>query len=127
MPHALSPATAESILSRGFTRRQLGRIASVITAGAALPFYNEAAFAQRANRREIPPDAVRLNENENPLGPCTEALEAIYQIAKFGGRYSPHNEAGELIQTAAAVESLRPDHISPFAGSSDPLHRAVCA
>jgi histidinol-phosphate aminotransferase len=127
MPHALSPATAESILSRGFTRRQLGRIASVITAGAALPFYNEAAFAQRANRREIPPDAVRLNENENPLGPCTEALEAIYQIAKFGGRYSPHNEAGELIQTAAAVESLKLDYISPFAGSSDPLHRAVCA
>ena len=127
MPNALSPSTAECILSRGFTRRQLGRIASVITAGAALPFYNEAAFAQRANRREIPPDAVRLNENENPLGPCPEALEAIYRVAKFGGRYSPHNEAGELIQTAAGMENLKPDYISPFAGSSDPLHRAVCA
>jgi histidinol-phosphate aminotransferase len=127
MRHALSPSAAESILSRGFTRRQLGRIASVITAGAALPFYNEAAFAQRANRREIPPDAVRINENENPLGPCPEALEAIYRVAKFGGRYSPHNEAGELIKTAAELEGLKPEYVSPFAGSSDPLHRAVCA
>jgi histidinol-phosphate aminotransferase len=127
MPHVLSPTAEESILSRGFTRRQLARMASILTAGAALPFYNEAAFAQRATRREIPPDAVRINENENPLGPCPEALEAIYQVAKFGGRYSPHNEAGELVKTAAALEGLKPEYITPFAGSSDPLHRAVCA
>jgi hypothetical protein len=53
MAQMLSPAAEESILSRGFTRRQLARMASVLTAGAALPFYSEAAFAQRAaNRRE---------------------------------------------------------------------------
>lgn len=127
MPQLLSRTAEEDILSRGFTRRQLARIASVLTAGAALPFYNEAAFAQRAVRREIPPDAVRINENENPLGPCQEALEAIYQIAKFGGRYSPHNEVGDLVQTAADMEGLKPEYVTPFAGSSDPLHRAVCA
>jgi histidinol-phosphate aminotransferase len=127
MPQLFSAADAENFLSRGFTRRQLGRIASVLTAGAALPFYNEAALAQRANRREIPPDAVRISENENPLGPCPEALEAICQVAKFGGRYSPHNEAGELVKTLAAIEGLKPDYIAPFAGSGDPLHRAVCA
>jgi histidinol-phosphate aminotransferase len=75
----------------------------------------------------MPPDAVRINENENPLGPCTEALEAIYQVAKFGGRYSPHNEVGELVKTASALSGLKPDYLAPFAGSSDPLHRAVCA
>ena len=128
MPQMLSPAAEESILSRGFTRRQLARMASILTAGAALPFYNEAAFAQRAaGRREMPPDAVRINENENPLGPCPEALEAIYQVAKFGGRYSPHNEAGELVKTSAELEGLKPNYITAFAGSSDPLHRAVCA
>ncbi|RDJ92967.1 hypothetical protein B4Q13_25160, partial [Lacticaseibacillus rhamnosus] len=73
----------------------------------------------------MPPDAVRINENENPLGPCPEALEAIYQVAKFGGRYSPHNEAGELVKTSAALEGLKPEYITAFAGSSDPLHRAV--
>jgi histidinol-phosphate aminotransferase len=127
MPDALSSTIEKSLLSRGFTRRQLGRIASVLTAGAALPFYNEAAFAQRGNRREMPPDAVRINENENPLGPCSDALEAIYQVAKFGGRYSPHNETGELIKTAAAMEGLKPEYIAAYAGSSDPLHRTVCA
>ena len=127
MPDALSPAIQNNLLSRGFTRRQLGRIASVLTAGAALPFYNEVAFAQRGNRREMPPDAVRINENENPLGPCSDALEAIYQVAKFGGRYSPHNENGELIRTAAAMEGLKPEYIAAYAGSSDPLHRTVCA
>jgi len=127
MPDALSSTIEKSLLSRGFTRRQLGRIASVLTAGAALPFYNEAAFAQRGNRREMPPDAVRINENENPLGPCSDALEAIYQVAKFGVRYSPHNETGELIKTAAAMEGLKPEYIAAYAGSSDPLHRTVCA
>jgi histidinol-phosphate aminotransferase len=127
MPDPLSSTIEKSLLSRGFTRRQLGRIASVLTAGAALPFYNEAAFAQRGNRREMPPDAVRINENENPLGPCSDALEAIYQAAKFGGRYSPHNETGELIKTAAAMEGLKPEYIAAYAGSSDPLHRTVCA
>src|SRR5438094_10595219 len=94
------------LLARGFTRRQLGRIASVITAGAALPFYNEAAFAQRATRAAIGEDAVKINQNENPMGPCPEALDAISKVARFGGRYSPHNETGELIQVTAALERL---------------------
>src|SRR4051794_35344419 len=32
--------------ARGFSRRDLGRWAALMTAGAALPFYNEAALAQ---------------------------------------------------------------------------------
>ena len=127
MRNVLSHAAENDFLSRGFTRRQLGRIASVLTAGAALPFYNEAAFAQRGMRREMPPDAVRINENENPLGPCADALEAIYQVAKFGGRYSPHNEQGDLIKTIAETEGIKPEYVTAFAGSSDPLHRTVCA
>ena len=127
MTQTLSTAVQKDVFSRGFTRRQLGRIAGVITAGAALPFYNEAAFAQRANRGGMPNDAVRINSNENPLGPCPEALEAICQIAKLGGRYSPTGETGELIRTMASMEGLKQEYISVFAGSSDPLHRAVCA
>ena len=36
----------KDFLKRGFTRRSLGRITSVLAAGAALPFYNESAMAQ---------------------------------------------------------------------------------
>src|SRR5258706_4706126 len=111
-------AAEESLLSRGFSRRQLGRIASVLTAGAALPFYNEAAFAQRARRGEVSAEAVRISSNENPLGPCQDALDAIYQVAKFGGRYSPHNEVCEMIQITAAMEGVKPEYITAYAGSS---------
>jgi len=127
MQTPIAPAVEESILSRGFSRRQLGRIASVLTAGAAFPFYNEAAFAQRAVRSEMAADAVRINSNENPLGPCNDALDAITKVAKFGGRYSPNNESGQMVETYAAVEGLKPESVSIFAGSSDPLLRTVCA
>jgi histidinol-phosphate aminotransferase len=47
----------------------------MLTAGAALPFFNEFTMAQDADRRvnrrrrELPPDAVCISSNENPLGP----------------------------------------------------------
>jgi histidinol-phosphate aminotransferase len=130
MATPLSSIAEKDFLSRGFSRRQLARIASVMTTGAMLPFYNEAALAQRANRgerSEMPADAVRINQNENPLGPCQDALDAISQIARFGGRYQPHNETGELVRTFASMENLKPEYVAAFAGSSDPLHRVACA
>jgi len=117
-------------LARGFSRRHLGRISSLLTAGAALPFYNEFALAQFATGRlgvPMPPDAVRISSNENPLGPCKEALEAIAKVAPFGGRYSPNNEQGVFMKAVAEVEGLKMDSIAVYAGSSDPLHRTVCA
>ena len=117
----------------GFSRRHVLRAASVLTAGASLPFYNEFAMAQdaaerpRGMRGAMPPDAVRISSNENPLGPCAEACEAIAKIAKYGGRYSPFNEQGDFIKAVSDVEGVKPDHIAAYAGSSDPLHRSVLA
>jgi histidinol-phosphate aminotransferase len=125
----LDKTAQEDALARGFTRRQLGRIAGVLAAGASLPFYNEFAMAQRgmpSDRPAFPPDAVRINSNENPLGPCQEAIEAMAGIAKFGGRYSPHGEQGDFIKLAADIEGLKPEYVEPYAGSSDPLHRTIC-
>ena len=68
------------LLKRGFSRRSFGRLASVITAGAALPFYNERALAQLSMVKNIPADAVKINANENPMGPCPEAADAIYHL-----------------------------------------------
>ena len=70
------------------TRRQFGRMALLLTAGTALPFYNESTLAQDIKAiADIPPDTVRLNANENPLGPCPAALSAISKIVPTGGRY----------------------------------------
>lgn len=126
-----SPNQTDSLLKRGFSRRDIGRIASLLTAGAAMPFYNEFSMAQAAapqrGRRGNDPDAVRIDQNENPLGPSQEGLEAIAKVAPHGGRYSPFGEQGELVTTIAEMEGVKESYIAPFAGSSDPLHRAACA
>src|SRR4051794_15950010 len=77
MPSSMSPAQEPQLLRRGFSRRSFGRIATVLGAGAALPFYNEHALAQLSKLHNLPPDAVKINANENPLGPCPEAADAI--------------------------------------------------
>src|SRR5206468_7638868 len=108
---------------REFTRRA----AALLTAGAALPFYNESALAQDLKAiASIPPDAVRLNANENPMGPCPAAIEAIRAIVPHGGRYL-FNEARAFVEAMAAGEGLTPEHVLAAAGSSDPLHRTVMA
>jgi histidinol-phosphate aminotransferase len=37
--------------------------------------------------RNMPADAVKINANENPMGPCPEAADAIYSVVQKGGRY----------------------------------------
>src|ERR1700689_3658502 len=76
----------EDFLSRGFSRRNFGRIATMITAGAALPFFDEPALAQ-LSRVDAPPDSVMINSNENPLGPSPAAREAAKAMVDQGGRY----------------------------------------
>ncbi len=112
-------------VQRGFSRRDLGRLAAMITAGAALPFWNEPAMAQLSAIRGImPPDAVKINANENPLGPCEEALAAIHKVAKDGGRYR-YEDTFALQELLAEQEGLKPSYVQPYAGSSAPLHQAV--
>ena len=122
-----SPFTAEQtadLLKRGFSRRSFGRLASVVAAGAALPFYNERALAQLSMVKSMPADAVKINANENPMGPCPEAADAIYNVVKKGGRYL-YEETFTMRNTLAEVTGVKPEYVTPYAGSSDPLHRAV--
>jgi len=116
------------LLQRGFSRRNFGRLAAFLTAGASLPFYNEFTLARAQEERgPMPPDAVRISGNENPLGPCKEACEAIAKVASQGGRYDPNGENGAFHETAAAMEGLKRNYVAGFAGSADPLHRTVAA
>src|SRR5260370_25675796 len=88
--------------SDGLTRRDFARLAALLAAGAALPFYNESALAQDIKAiARIPPDAVKLNANENPLGPCPEALQAIRKVVPLSGRYAFHD-------AHAFVEAMAP-------------------
>jgi histidinol-phosphate aminotransferase len=127
MNTVLNNEQSREILKRGFTRRSLGRFAAMMTAGATLPFYNEPALAQLSMiRGPMPPDAVKINSNENPLGPCPEAAEAMYSVIKKGGRYL-YEETFEFQKTLADLEGVKPSYVQPYPGSSAPLHQAVMA
>lgn len=133
MTSTLSSEQAADLLRRGFSRRTFGRIATMLTAGAALPFYNEPALAQLSKQvGPIPPDAVKIDANENPLGPCSEAVDAIYKVIKQGGRYD-YAATDSLAQCMAAGLDVKfsPDgdrsYLQIFAGSSAPLHQCVLA
>ena len=122
----LTPNEKADFLSRGFTRRSLGKIAAMVTAGATLPFYNEPALAQLSKVDNVPPDAVMINANENPLGPSVAAREAVHKIVDQGGRYL-FGETDKVAKIMAEQEQLKIDHVKIYPGSSAPLHQAVLA
>ncbi len=127
MQNVLTPEIRQELIKRGFSRRAFGKFAAMITAGASLPFYNEAALAQGLSAvRGLPPDAVRINANENPLGPCPEAAEAIFGVVRKGGRYL-YEETFSFSKLQGELEGLKPSYVLPYAGSSAPLHQAVMA
>ena len=65
--------------------------------------------------RNLPPDAVRINANENPMGPCPEAIEAIQKVVPLGGRYL-YNETFAFADAMAAIGG-------PVAGSRHAVRR----
>src|SRR5262245_39822883 len=125
--HAYS-AKSDPRSSTGISRRPFTRAASALAGVAALPFYHESslAFAQLSKSGPLAPDGVRIDANESPLGPCQAAAEAAARVIKNGGRYW-YELTDELEQLLAESEDLDENYVSAFAGSSDPLHRAVMA
>lgn len=123
----LTTEQEKDLVKRGYSRRSFGRFAAMLTAGVTMPFYNEFTLAaQDLDMRAVPPGTVKIDSNENPLGPCIEAQEAIHSVVKNGGRYM-FNLPGELVNTLAQQEGVRPNYVSVHAGSSAPLHQAVMA
>jgi histidinol-phosphate/aromatic aminotransferase/cobyric acid decarboxylase-like protein len=117
----------------GLTRRQMScRVAAFFSAGTALPLFSEFALAQQSEQeftglKTTPDEYVRINSNENPLGPCREGLEAMAKIGPHGGRYNPFQDYERFLAAAAESEGIGKEYVASFAGSSDPLFRATCA
>ena len=121
--------------SLGSSRRSFLRLASL---AATLPLISEGHLARAAQQAVAPksadpfphptnPNAVMINANENPLGPCDAALAAITSIARTGGRYDATGCEDELTTLLAAEFSLPADHLAIYAGSSEPLQFATLA
>lgn len=115
------------LAERGVSRRNFGRIAAMLSAGATLPLFTEPGLAQLSQiRGKIPDDAVMINSNENPLGPCPEALEAVHSITPKGGRYL-FNLTSDFEELLAEQEGLKRGYVKAYAGSSAPLMQSAIA
>src|SRR5271169_1937445 len=123
----LTVEQSKELVARGFSRRNFGRLATMIAAGSTLPFYNEQALAQLSMiKGGVPADAVKIDANENPMGPCPEALEAIHKAAANGGRYD-YQLTVNMTELLAEQEGVKSGYVRAYPGSSAPLHHAVLA
>ncbi|WP_242146145.1 pyridoxal phosphate-dependent aminotransferase [Sphingomonas sp. BAUL-RG-20F-R05-02] len=113
----------EELQDRGYSRRQLGRIAMLLGAGAAVTQLSSGARAQQSAKALV--GAVRIGSNECWTGPFTEGVQASGAMAERGNRYEPDNEHAKLVAAVAQVEGVTPECVLAWPGSSDPLNRSV--
>lgn len=111
------------------SRRSFLQLAASSSAVLAMPIFSEAAFAAESAPEGVPANTSRpiyIDKNENPLGPCTHARQAIVEMAPQGGRYNlPLTKT--LTKLYCEQNDLPLDHVRVFAGSSAPLQFAVLA
>jgi histidinol-phosphate aminotransferase len=107
---------------------QLGAAGSAALASGILgeSFFAASARAASLPHGPFPKDAVIIDANENPLGPCSVAREAIADITGDSGRYS-FWLAEDLAKRFAEQQGLKPEYIRAFPGSGEPLHFSVLA
>ncbi|HET6169186.1 MAG TPA: pyridoxal phosphate-dependent aminotransferase, partial [Terracidiphilus sp.] len=111
----------------GFSRRTFFRLAAGASALASMPLLTEPRLALAARPHFADPNiGIHIDANENPMGPCESARQAIIDIIPRGGRYLfPLEE--EPAEIFAKQEGLDPESVIPFAGSTEPLHYTVLA
>src|SRR6201998_2659468 len=117
--------------ANGQSRRrflQLGAAAPAVLASGILgeSFFAASARAVSLPRGPFPKDAVIIDANENPLGPCSVAREAIAEITGDSGRYS-FWLTEDLGKRFAEQQGLKPEYVRAFPGSGEPLHFSVLA
>src|SRR6266851_6270344 len=89
-------------------------------------FFAVSARAASLPHGPFPKDAVIIDANENPLGPCSVAREAIAEITGDSGRYS-YWLTEDLGKRFAQQQGLKPEYVRAFPGSGEPLHFSVLA
>ena len=105
------------------SRRSFLQASTAASAALALRIVTEPMLAY-GQWPSIPAGAVRINANENPLGPCSAAREAIEAIIPEGGRYR-FDLTDELVKLYSEQMGVPRDYVRIFPGSSEPLHYTV--
>ena len=109
-----------------FSRRSFLHLSAAASAAAAFRVMTEPMLAAAARRRPHAADAIMIDSNENPLGPCQGARDAVAALIPQGGRYLD-NLTDELVQAFAQMEGLNPDYVHATVGSTPALNLSVLA
>jgi histidinol-phosphate aminotransferase len=107
------------------SRRSFLQASTAASAALALRVVTEPMLAY-AKRPPAPAGAIMLDSNENPLGPCSAARDAVAAVIPQSGRYLDHL-TDELLQQLVQTYGVTEEHLRVFAGSSEPLHYTVGA
>ena len=107
------------------SRRSFLSLSAAASAAVAFRIVTEPMLAH-ARQHTFAKDAIRIDANENPLGPSAAARAAAAVIVSQGGRYSDWL-TDDLAKTLAEMEGLTVEQVRVYPGSSEPLHHTVCA
>jgi len=108
------------------SRRAFLRVSGAASALVAAQIVSEPMLARAAAPKVASPGAVRIDSNENPLGPSAQARAAAAAILPEGGRYNDELTE-QLEKLLAESEGLPAAYVRAFPGSSNPLHYSVTA
>jgi histidinol-phosphate aminotransferase len=113
------------------SRRTFLQLGAGGSAALASGILGESVFAASARAASLPhgpfpKDAVIIDANENPLGPCSVARQAIAEITGDSGRYS-FWLTEDLGKRFAQQQGLKPEYVRAFPGSGEPLYFSVLA
>jgi histidinol-phosphate aminotransferase len=121
-----------SVSRRAFVRNLTAAVPSAISIAArgheawtAEHWPDDQAQAPDSSTRT----AIRLNSNENPLGPSAPALQAIERAFAYSGRY-PMNAKPSMMEFRTLIATrngLKPQNVALGAGSGELLDTAVKA
>jgi len=109
-----------------FSRRSFLHLSAAASAAAVFRAMGEAQIAAAARPATHDPNAVILDSNENPLGPCQSARDAVAAIIPQGGRYQ-FDLTRDLTDLFAKTEGLNPDWVRTTVGSTPGLGLSVLA
>ena len=109
-----------------FSRRSFLHLSAAASAAAVFRTLGEAQMAAAARPATHAPNAVIIDSNENPLGPCQSAREAVATIIPQGGRYQ-FDLTRDLTDLFARSEGLDPDWVRTTVGSTPGIGLSVLA
>src|SRR3954463_16587155 len=116
---------------RGFLSGRVLTFTGALVASRGMEAGESNGTQDRAGRANVPPRVpeIRINSNENPIGPGKTGLEAILGKFPQAGRY-PFNSTpndGALVFALASKYRIKPENVVLGGGSQEILKNAVRA